>query len=138
MNQKTIHDFFFTNNLFISVGIVISLCLLIWFYGCESKVRSLEDPRVLVTRCELEIELESHLSQVETQLDLYIQKADIKFRRLDSLDQIKKTLLNFLALYAETGVINPAGIVSAIIGILGTGAIVDNIRVRKNNKKASA
>lgn len=138
MSNEKIKSFFLKNNFFICLALAISICIVSWFYGCESKVRSLDDPKIFVSRVELEAELTSHLNTVETQLDLYIQRTDSKFLQLDRQDAIKKTVLGFLALYAETGTINPGGIISVIIGLLGTGAIVDNVRVRKNNKKATA
>lgn len=120
MSNNRIREFLLTNNLFISFGIVICLCLLVWFYGCESKVRSLDGSKSLVTRGELQAEL-----------DVFLERAEARYRQLDRQDMLKMTLLNHLALFAETGTVNPLGVVSGIIGILGTGAIADNVRVRK-------
>lgn len=113
-------DFFLKDNLFLACGIVVAVILLVWFYGCESKVRSIDGSNQMVTRPELRAEL-----------DVFLAKAEVRFKQLDQMDQLKQTLLNSLALYAHTGTLNPLGVLSSILGVLGAGAIGDNVRKRK-------
>lgn len=119
----------------IAIGCVV--VLLLWFFGCESKVRSLANPQTLVTRAGLEAEV-----------DFYLAQAEIRFNDLDRQDAFKTKLMEAAAIAAEGGKINILGLILANIGILGAGAAVDNVRKRKiiksnlttyvNSKKANS
>lgn len=110
----------FLNHERYQVIAVFAMCiLLLGLYSCESKVRSIEDPRTRVTRSELEAEV-----------DLYLARVKSRIRDLDRQDKIKQLIVNNAVLFAESGTINPYGVMAALIGILGIGATVDNIRKR--------
>jgi len=102
-------------------AIAICVGLLIWFIGCESKVRSITDPSQMVTRNELVAEI-----------DFYLANAEIRFADLDKQDELKQTLLDAALLYGQTGTINPLGLMATLAGVLGIGATVDNVRKRRD------
>jgi len=106
------------------VGQVIAaaacLFLLVWGTACESQVRSILRPDIPVTRAELTIEVESFLALAET-----------RYQELDQKDQLKALFFDKLLLFTQTGAFNPVGIVPTLIGILGVGAIADNVRKRR-------
>lgn len=105
----------------IAIGLV--LILLAVMFGCQSKVSSIINPTLQVSRDELQLELNQLLST-----------AEIKFSQLDQQDQLKATLYQIGLVTAQTGTFNPIGLITAIAGILGVGATVDNVRKRKTIK----
>lgn len=119
---QTLKDLF-NHERYESIAIVIAAGLLIWFYGCDSKVPSITDPAVQVNRTELQMEIDQLLSL-----------AEYRYTQLDEQDRIKEALLTHAILVAQGGTLNPIAVVTAIAGILGIGATVDNVRKRKEIK----
>ncbi len=99
------------------------LILLIWFFGCQSKVASLQNPSLRISREELQAEVQGIIDQ-----------ADIRFAQLDKEDELRQLLIDQALLWTKTGTINPVGLVMPILTILGAGATVDNVRRRKVEK----
>lgn len=120
---------FIRHNQGISIGGAIAIAVLIWTYGCQSQVRSIVDPIVLVTRAELELEVEN-----------YLALAELRFADLDRQDQIKSTLFETAITFMQGGNVNPAAVAIVIGNILGLGAIIDNVRKRTliNTLKSNA
>lgn len=116
------------HNQGLAVSVVIVVGLLIWSYGCESKVVSLSNSAVMVTRAELEVEIDSFMST-----------AEIRLSDLQRQDAIKRKLFEFAAAAAESGTVNRTGILSLISWILFGGVVIDNRRkdgvIKGNNKK---
>lgn len=102
------------------------ICLILIFYGtsCESKVTSLVNPTIKVTRGELQAEVDS-----------FLVRAGQRFKNLDLQDSFKALVFDKMLLFTQTGQFNPAGIVQACITLMGFGAIVDNVTKRKEIKK---
>lgn len=98
---------------------------LIWVQGCPSTTRSILDPSVKVTRGELQIEI-----------DTLLATADLRYADLDKQDQIKKMITDHALLWSTTGAINPVGLITALVGIAGIGATVDNVTKRRKERKA--
>jgi len=115
---------FLNHERYESIAVIIACLLLIWFWGCESKVQSISNPNALVTRDELNAEV-----------DFYLANAEIRYKNLDRQDEFKKTLLEAALLYGQTGTINPFGLITTLAGILGVGATIDNVRKRKEIKR---
>lgn len=105
------------------IGTVLCICLVFWFYGCESKVQSLVHPERKINRAELQLELDSLISS-----------AGIRIDDLDRQDAFKSALFQQAVLLAQGGTINPMGLGFAVAGILGIGATVDDVRTRKRTK----
>lgn len=114
------------HNQGVFAALVISVGILAWTFGCESQVGSLKEPARLVTRPELALEVEQLTRDLENRLDILHKEAELKFAKLDRDDEIKRKLLEFGMVAAETGTVNPAGLIGLVAGILGIGAIVDN------------
>lgn len=110
---------FVRHNSGMVVGCILSVAVLAWAYGCESKVRSILDPTSSVNRVGLQAEV-----------DHFIALAELKFQDLDKQDEIKKALFDIAITYMQGGQINPLGIVMTLATILGIGAGVDNVRKR--------
>jgi len=101
------------------IGVCVTIIFFVWFFGCESKVRSLGNPQLLITRSELNAEV-----------DFYLAQAEIRFNDLDKQDEFKRFLVEKSLIIAEGGAVNPYGIFATVLGIFGIGATVDNVRKR--------
>lgn len=116
------------HNQGLTIAIIIVLGLLVWSYGCESKVSSLNNSQLMVTRAELEVEIESFMST-----------AEIRISDLDRQDAIKRKLFEFAVAAAETGTINQSSVFAIISWILFGGVLIDNRRkdgvIKGNNKR---
>lgn len=97
--------------------------VVIWAYGCESKTQSLLVPAKQITRPEL-----------VNEIDYLMQKYEIAISELDKKDEFRNTILQQSIIIAQTGTLNPLGIATSILAILGVGAGADNVRLRKQRK----
>lgn len=120
---------------------IIAIIILWLMFGCESQVQSLIDPAKKVTRPELTLELESELGRLEFLSRNLDARARAKFNSLDSQDKLKQFVTQQIVIYSQTGGVNPLGIVTSLMSILGIGAVTDNVRLRKkivgSNKKTT-
>ena len=105
---------------------LLTAALSFWSLSCNSKVCSLTKPDTLVTRPELQLEIDS-----------LIKLAEIRMTELDNQDAIKTQLLNFAALTTQTGTLNYTGLIPIAASILGLGAVADNARRRLKEKTAN-
>lgn len=114
-------------------GVIIGV--LVFLYACESRVRSLDGSKKLITRTELVMEFNA-----------YIDKYDMRFASLDRQDKVRQLVINNAMLFVQGSTLNPVGIITAILGIYGvqqaakntSGAIKDARRKRNNNKSPTA
>ena len=88
------------------IGTIILASLLIWLVGCKSTVNSLLTPDKLVTRGELQAEIEYLINLAETRKD-----------ELNRQDEIKSQLLNIASVVSAEGTFNPSGLISIITTI---------------------
>ena len=102
-----------------------------FLYACESQVRSLDGSRRLVTRVELQAEL-----------DAYLDKVDIRFASLDRQDKLRELILNNAMIVVQGNPFNPIGLLTGFAALYGvtqagkktTGAI-KNVRAKRANAK---
>lgn len=113
----------FNHERYQSIAVILIAALLIWTYGCPSKVDSLRSPGNRLTRTEFEIEVTSLLAT-----------AEVRLLDLDRQDNIKRLIYNNLLLTAQSGQFNLIGLVAAAATTLGIGATVDNVRKRRELK----
>lgn len=115
---------FIDKNYLIIIGQVLAALIVIWIYGCESTVTSLNGPELRVTRTELNHELEQFLAL-----------ANIKFAQLDKQDEFKRIIFNNAVILGTGGTVNPIGVITALFALTGLAATADDIRLRKERKK---
>lgn len=116
----------FNHERYQSISVILCIVLLAVCYGCESKVASLVYPGELITRDELDIEI-----------DTLVATAELRYAKLDQQDELKQALYQIGSLAAQTGEFNPQGLVTTLFSILGVGALTDNVRKRLEIKKLS-
>jgi len=107
------------------VGVILSVILIVWTFGCESQVKSPVSGN-MVTRAELNLEVDIQVKQFETQLDNIQKQAALQFLALDRQDEIKRKLFEFASVTAANNTFNPTGIVTLAGTILAMGLGVDN------------
>lgn len=107
------------NHVFV-IGAVIVLVIGFYGYGCQSTVNSMLEPERKVNRAELETEVEFLLSRAKNRLD-----------ELDRQDQIKLLIFEQAALFAQTGTINPMGLLTTAISVIAIGSALDQRRKKK-------
>ena len=114
-----------SKNQGISIAIIINLCVIVWTFGCESKVQSLKSDRK-VTRAELTIEYNTEINRLQNEIQSLQETGQLSFAELDRIDAIKAKLFDTVALATSTGGINPIGLVTLLGTIGGIGLGVDN------------
>lgn len=110
----------------------VTIGILIFLYACESKVRSLNNSKHLVNRAELTAEFNA-----------LIDRYDIRYASLDRQDKIREIVLNNAMFVVQGQVLNPVGLLTAILSVYGvtqaakntTGAI-KNARAKRTNNKS--
>jgi hypothetical protein len=88
------------------IGTIILASLSVWLVGCKSTVNSLLTPEKLVTRGELQAEIEYLINLAETRKD-----------ELNRQDEIKTQLLNIASVVSVDGSFNPSGLISILTTI---------------------
>ena len=116
---------FMRHNQAIVTAAVIAVGLIVWSYGCESKVQSLTGKQT-VTRSQLTLELNEQAKLLETQLDNLKAQAAERFQQLDNKDAIKAKVFDAVSVATTTGGFNATGLLTLAGSILGLGAVVDN------------
>ena len=106
------------------VSTIIGGVLLVFAYGCEPETKSLLDPDEKVNR-----------TQLQSELEFLIATSHARFQDLDRQQQFRDMILQQSVLIAETGTVNPVGLLTSLLAILGVGATADDIRLRKQRKK---
>jgi len=114
-----------SKNQGVVVGVVICIILMVWTFGCESQVKSPVSGN-MVTRAELNLEVDIQVKQFEAQLDNIQKQAALQFVSLDRQDEIKSKLYDFAAITSQSATFNPTGVITLAGSILAMGLGVDN------------
>lgn len=105
------------------VSVNVAIFVISFAYGCEATTKSLIYPDRNVSRAE-----------IATELELLERKSAIAFADLDRKDRIRELVLNQSLIIAQSGSINPVGVIMSVLTILGLGVGADDIRLRKKIK----
>lgn len=100
-------------------GIVLAIAVIVWTYGCHSKVVSITNSPMLVTRAELDLEV-NH----------FLEMAEIRYTELDQQDEFKRTFFAMAIDFMQGGEINPVAVALVIGNLLGVGFGIDNLKKR--------
>jgi len=114
---------FLNHERYQTITILIVITFMIFLQGCPSKCDSMITENHKVTRLELKAEV-----------DLLLARAKEHIRTLDQQDAFKQLIAQNALLFTSTGTVNPVGLMTAALSVLGLGAAVDNIRRRKVEK----
>lgn len=89
---------------------MVTFLLGFYLYACEPKVKSLENEMVMVTRGELQIELDRILSMAEHRM-----------LSLDRQEAIRNMILQNALLVVGGQPLNPVGLITAFAALYGVG-----------------
>lgn len=109
-----------------TIAIVALTALLFYGHGCEPKVRSLIQPGQMISRAELQIELDS-----------IIATAEYRMAELAKQEAFQDVIFKNVLLMAESGTINPLGVITLLAGLYGvargTQDIKNKVKKKSNN-----
>jgi len=111
------------DKIFLILGIIAGSTLLFYAFGCQPKTPSIINPDRKVTVGELQIEIDSLMTLSE-----------LRFADLRKQQEIKQFVFNQAIAIGQTGEVNPIGILTSLLAVLGMGATADDIRLRKQRK----
>lgn len=104
-----------------------NICIGLFFYayGCESTTSSLIDPTQRV-----------NLDRLQSELDFLVSKYETGLADIERQNKFRQAILNQTLIIAESGTINPVGLITTALAIFGIGATADDVRLRKKIKNA--
>lgn len=109
-----------------TIALIVLTALLFWGYSCQPQVASLLHPEQKVTRPELQIELDS-----------IIATAEYRLSELAKQEAMQDVIFKNALLMAESGTVNPLGIITLLAGLYGvargTKDIKDRVTKTSNN-----
>lgn len=111
-------------HLFATAGLIVAL--LFYAYGCDVKTRSLFDPTISVTKDQYDLE-------VQRMTNMFMAG----YQDIEKKTAFRDLILQQSLTYTTTGTIDPIGVISSIMILLGVGAGVDDLKVRKKLKNAN-
>lgn len=100
-----------------SVVLCVVLAISVLMFGCRITTENPFEPGTQVSRQELEIEAQA-----------YAQKIELAYQDLSKKEEIVRLITEAGLAYASGGGVNPLGVATAMMGVLGAGAVVDNRR----------
>jgi len=109
-----------------SFAVIIAIILSVWLIGCQSTTESLVNPEEKVTKSVLEKEFEFLSSKVDANIEEIRLEYQKRLEDLKRQDDIKRAITEASAAVANSGTINPVGIITLLAAILGIGSIADN------------
>ena len=115
-------------NKTIVISILVTISVVVFLYGCESKTRSLSMPDKKVSRIELQYEL-----------DQFIRLAELGMVDLDRQDALRAIIIQNALMVVQGQPFNPFGLITAFAAVYGVTQGGQNItrvvkKIRKNGK----
>ena len=110
-------------NLHIILPFIVAGLLLLYAYGCEPRTGSLITPGEKVNR-----------KQLLTEFEMLEYKLESSIENLDQQQRIRDLIFQQGLIIAQSGGVNPIGLITALMSVLGVGAIADDVRLRKKIK----
>jgi hypothetical protein len=114
--MKTITTWVRHNQGLVASAVLCSIMAAMAF-GCNVTTENPFQPDDRVDRQELQIEAQA-----------YAKKLELAYQDLDRKDEIIRTITEVGLAYAQGGGVNPIGVASTLLTVMGLGAVVDNRR----------
>ncbi|GAH69230.1 unnamed protein product [marine sediment metagenome] len=109
-----------------TIALTVLTALLFWGYSCQPQVASLVNPGVKITRPELQIEL-----------DAIIATAEYRLTELNKQQAFQDIIFKNAMLMAETGTMNPVGILTLLAGLYGIARGTKDLKDKVQKKNSS-
>lgn len=124
--MKKLLSTLFNHERYQSISIILCAIMLCFMASCTPKCHSILDPSKQITQTELEGEIALLQSRI-----------DVEIETLEQQEAVRTLLLSLAQTYVVGGGFNPMSALTGVIALLGTGAVIDNTRKRKEIKKLS-
>lgn len=105
----------------------IAATLIMWAIGCQPTVPSLTDPAQLVTRPQLQFEMETIARSFE-----------LKNAALEQQERLRRLITENALVIATSGQFNPIGLLTTLAAFYGVGSAANDTRKAVKNKIARA
>jgi len=105
------------------LSLLVCGCLIIYGFGCEPKTRSLIEPTQKI-----------NLEELQMEVDILLLQSEVRLADLKKQYELRDMIFNQSIQMVQGGTINPAGIITTLMAILGIGTTTDNIRLRRKMK----
>lgn len=113
-----------------TIGVIVTVLVGIWLMGCQSQVKSIRNPDIMVNRGELEAEIKGIEAEIVAKID-----------DLDRQDEVRQMIFDQLSVLAEGGGVNPLGLANSAISIFAVSSALNSaskLKKIKEEKKAEA
>jgi len=108
---------FFAANWPQILSLMVGLTVILWLVGCPPRAASPINPEQKLTLPELNVELQHLLEQYE-----------LKALEIEEQEAIRQVLIKNALLIAETGTINPLGILTGLLALYGAGSAANSTK----------
>ena len=105
------------------LSVILCSCLIAYALGCEPKTRSLIEPTQTV-----------NLEELQMEVDILLLQSEVRLADLKKQYELRDMIFNQSIKIAQTGNINPTGLITTLMAVLGIGTSADNIRLRRKIK----
>lgn len=122
--MKKLLKMLFNHERYQSISVILTLIFVIFLASCDPQAKSLIDPGKKISRLELDGEIALLQARIDTEL-----------KSLEQQEAIRTLLLNLAATAARTGTFPFTEAILGAVGMLGTGAVIDNVRKRRDVTK---
>ncbi len=112
-------------NLHLILPVLAACLLLLYAYGCEPRTASLLTAGEKVNR-----------QQLLTEFEMLEYKLDMSIASLDQQQRIRDIIFQQGLIIAQSGGVNPVGIITALMSLIGVAAVGDDVRLRKKIKNS--
>ena len=110
----------FNHERYQTLSVIAVAILVITLSSCTPKCHSILTPTKQINQLELEAEVEILNAKIQTE-----------FESLEQQAKLKQLLFDTAKVSIATGSFDPMSAATAVIGLLGGGAMIDNARKRK-------
>jgi hypothetical protein len=117
---------FIKSNMWAFVFLAVGIAILFFNLSCESTVPSILTPSPTDNSSLIHTGKQVTREELAAELSYITSIAEKRFADLDRQDALRKMIGEQAVIIAAGGALNPAGIISLLMGIFGVGAIIDN------------
>ena len=126
------------HNRYKCVAGIVCIGLFFWMNGCQIKTASIADPNIKLTVPELQAEIDIFYAQQEKELQEFEALANARAKDVNDQIAFRSFVYKSALDVATSGGLNWLNLLTSAGSLVGAGALVDNIRFRRDTKKKSA
>jgi len=121
--MKTIKSLF-KDFPFLFISVFAGITFVFFFYGCESRIASINEPNKMV-----------NFYQLNAEVDAFLDVAAARYEELENKEILRQKVISSGVALAQSSGFDYLGILSTFGNILLGGVAIDNIRLRREKLK---